>query len=405
MKRVLLCGLWVSLCTGSAIGDTWNEPHPWRREALIEGRDFNYNTDSFLNRFSYRHLSISPRAGEDGLRGTAGSVTGDELFVDMAFQKTLGFDDQRHAIFLRVQRTEDFDGEFDRQLVGIARRLGQHWQIALAGDIKGSKAETDIQFEGRWQPDEHRLLRLAWILPEYFYNDKSDNEGEYSKRPQTWFVHYREERSSGGKLELALNYSPEAGFDDREQGVDARGDQARLMGTITIPFQQWRASMRLEAEWTDREFTYSVIPSPPEDSFKRRMHSVTVSVHADHWRYNPEFGIRHFRLKEDGWFGADRNITGAVRRDETLLFASARYQTGERHYWQPAIYFGPAQLSRRAIEDPGFNREEDKWIGKLALPWRYVMSTESNAVLTINPTLDLHSGAFGGGNIQLHWPF
>ncbi|MFU8814387.1 MAG: hypothetical protein ACNA7W_03515 [Pseudomonadales bacterium] len=181
--------------------DVWTEPSPWCREALLDGRDFNYSREAFLHRESYRHRSDEPTTDADGVRGTAGSVSGDELYTDIHLQKTFWADNERLGFFVRMQRFEDFDGRFDRQIVGVQAQLGSAWQVALAGDVKGSKAETDVQLEARWQPDDHRLLRLVYVAPELFFNDK-DGVGEYDKQPHTVFLHYRHRFGGGSIAEL-----------------------------------------------------------------------------------------------------------------------------------------------------------------------------------------------------------
>jgi len=57
------------------------------------------------------------------------------------------------------------------------------------------------------------------------------------------------------------------------------------------------------------------------------------------------------------------------------------------------------------LQRPADNRRDEDWQARLTLPWRYVVHQQSGAVLTLNPTLNLDSLKFGGGNIQLHWPF
>jgi len=142
-----------------------------------------------------------------------------------------------------MQRFEDFDGRFDRQIVGIERRLGTDWRVALAGDIQGSKAESDVQIEASW-----------------------------------------------------------------------------------------------------------------------------------------------------------------AHRDEHLGCAGMHLRTGARHHWEPTLYFGHVDADRQFEQLTGEGRQESEWVGKLALPWRYVVDEEANALLTVNLTIRLHDARFGGGNIQLHWP-
>ncbi|WOD26817.1 hypothetical protein RYH70_12390 [Alloalcanivorax xenomutans] len=75
----------------------------------------------------------------------------------------------------------------------------------------------------------------------------------------------------------------------------------------------------------------------------------------------------------------------------------------ERHRLLPALYVSRAGVEQDAIGDWS-ERDDDDWIGKLSVPWQIVLSREQDAVLTIAPSVRLHRAAFGGGNIQLHWP-
>lgn len=395
-----------AVCLSSpAAADLWTEPQPLRREALMEGRDYTYGSESFLHRFSYRHLSERPFSDEDGVRGTAGSVSGDELFVDIHGQKTLHFDDNRHYVFLRMQRFEDFDGRYDRQIVGVGRRFGESWRLALAGDVRSDKAESDIQLEARWRPDDNRMLRMTYIAPEYFYNSKGDGSGEYKRRAHTLFVHYRHHSPAGWRGEVAVNYSPEARFQDDRQGVLASGDQLRLMVRGSVPVGQFRVGARLELERTDRDFEWQQVPAAGADDFRRRMHGATLYLAMPGQRWSPEVGVRHFRLREDGWFGTELATVGQVRRNEPMAYASVTLDTGERHQWQPTVYVSNVEARRRFDQRPRDNRDREQWLGKLSLPWRYTVDQQSGAQLTVNLSMHLHEFAFGGGNVQLHWPF
>ncbi len=383
--------------------DLWSEPSPWRGEALLEGRDFEYNTEAFLHRLSYRHLEGRPLGGEDGARGTAGSVRGDELFVDIAFQKHLYFDDDRHFVFVRLQRFEDFDGRFDRQLVGFGRRLGSNWRLALAGDVQGDKSEIDLQVEATWQPDDHQILRLVYMRPEHFYNDKG-SDGRYRRKPQSLFAHYRHDSPAGVRAEVALNYSLRATLDSESLGVEASGRQWRLMAQGSLPAGEARLGARLEMEHSDRDFDWLSAPGPGSDSFQRRMTAVEASIMFPQRRWSPQLGARYLRFEEDGWFGTAQHTTGEIDRREPLAFGSLTFDTGERHHLSPTVYVSRVDNYRRHDRNPARNKDEQEWVGKLALPWRYTVDQRSGAVLTINPTVHLHRGAFGGGNMQLHWP-
>ena len=410
--RRLLTGM-LALLPLPALADVWLEPTPMRRDALLGGRDFNYNSEAFLHRLSFRPLSSAPRAGADGLRGTAGSTRSDELYFDMFMQKTLRADDGRNEAFVRMQRSEDFDGRFDRQIVGFGHRIND-FRLAIAGDVRGDKAETDVQFEAQWQPDDQRLARLAVILPDAYFNDKTPRDAEYRKRPFSYFGHARLGGSLDGApgwgFEGALTYSPPARVVDNEMGIDASGNQTRAMATLTLPAAgPLRTQVRVEGERTSRSFSFNRIEMPADNFFQRRMHSVQLTVRHTGHPLTPSAGLYRLRLHESGWFGDNLRVSGRESRDELFAFVGIRQQLSDRWFWEPTVYAGHAQVLQNQIaddrSDDARNEEDREWQGKLALPMRYIVDEARGGVLTIQPTLRLHRAAFGGGNLQLHWPF
>lgn len=121
--------------------------------------------------------------------------------------------------------------------------------------------------------------------------------------------------------------------------------------------------------------------------------------------WSPHFGLRYFKLEDSGWFGDNLAVSGDNRRRETYLFFGGTLRESENSRWEPTIYLAHVNFERQFDQRSDKDRDRNKWVGKLAIPWRYVIHRESGAMLTINPTFYLHRVAFGGGNIQLHWPF
>ena len=411
-RRLLLAAMLAPLSLPTT-ADIWTEPAPMRRDALLEGRSFNYNSESFLHRLSFRQLSERPWSDADGLSGTAGSSRSNELYFDMFLQKTLRADDGRNEAFVRMQRSEDFDGYFDRQIIGFGHRLGDY-RLAIAGDVRAEKAETDVQFEAQWQPDNQRLVRLAMILPDAYFNDKTPRDAEYRTRPVSYFVHARFggalQGSPGWGFQGALTYSPPARIIDRELGIDASGNRTRAMAEITLPLVGvLRPRIRLEGERSTRSFSFTRSDVPEDDFFRRRMHSVHLMATHTSAHLTPTFGLYHLRLHESGWFGDNLAVSGRESRDELIGFVGIRQQLGDRWHWEPTLYAGHSSVIQAQVADTASgdeqNNNDDEWQGKLALAFRYTLDEANGAVLTINPTLRLHRAAFGGGNIQLHWPF
>lgn len=396
---VLLCG---AVLVGDVLADSWRDPHPWRREALLQGRDFDYDDRSFLQRLSYRPLFPVPQ-DQDGVFGSAGSVSSRELFMESDFRKTLRFDNEQHELRFRYRRAEDFDGYFDRQLVGYGLYL-QDWRLGVAGDVRGDKAETDVYFELGWRPQPGSLVTLNYILPDAYFNQKSSLDGEYLRDPQSWFLQGLYTSAAGWQWELNATLSPKAEFVDPSLAVEAAGEQQRVMAGLTVP-GRWRWQLRAEAERVERQFRFDDGSAPVERTFSRRMHSVTASVQASEWTLTPTFGAHYFSLREDGWLGVAQSVTVRERYQEPYGFVALTQALTDRWRWQPTAYWGQSDIVQQYQEDPERNKDRRRWQGKLSLPFSYLTDVANGGYLTISPSFYLHKAAFGGGNVQVHWPF
>ncbi len=384
---------------------TWIDPHPQRLDAFVDGRDFIYNWESFLHRLSYRHLSAVPLPAEDGLYGTGGSTTGDELYMDINLQMTLYTDNEHYGVQVRMQQREDFDGRFERQLLGFTRRFSNNLDLTLLADVEGDKGRIGFQYELGWRPSEGQLLRMALIQSDSLYNAKSNSSNHYRKEPTTAFLQYRQLVAGTGQFELAANYSPQASYEQRSAGQLFQSEQLRLMTDIQIPVTaHWQMGLRVELEKTDRTISSLLDVTPSDKDFHRRMQRYTWTAHNPSLRFSPEFGLHYFRLSERGWFGNNLASSGNHQRREFMVYLSGLVRKRERSYWQPTLYIGHIDLDSSFVQRPFDNRQREEVAAKLALPWRYIIHQQSGAILSLNPTFRLHRLAFGGANVQLHWP-
>ncbi len=404
MKRrivMAVTGLLVLGWAGSVSADIWSDPHPFRRDALFQGRDFDYDSRSFLNRLGYRQLFAVP-ADQDGIFGSAGSVTSTELYLDVAVQKTLSFDDDRHAVRLNYRRSEDFDGHFDQQRVGYGMDISD-FRLGVSGDVRGDKAETDVYFEADWAPSEATLWRLNLILPDAYLNQKGESEAEYLSSARSWFVEWRQQWL-GWQWRVAVNTTPTIRLLDSVVDQSAQAEQHRGMLELSVG-EQWRWQLRAEGERTDRQFTLDPDGLADEKTFQRRMHALTASVQAAQWQLTPTFGVYSLGMTEQGWTGLARSLTVTDQYDESYGFIALNHSLSQRWQWQPTIYAGYSRQRRSAVEDPDRNSRTDRFQGKLSLPFNYLAKAENGAWLSLSPSFYLHRAAFGGGNVQLHWPF
>lgn len=399
---VILVLAWAWTSMAEAADSTWRNPDPFRLEGITEGRSFAYDTEGFHRRNSYRHLSPA-RPGEDSLYGTGGSVTSDELYLDINLQKTLHSDDERFSVMARMQRSEDMDGRFDRQLAGVAFRPAEKWEAAFLADLDGDKGAMDLQYELHWQPDRSRRLRLVVVQTDPLYNSKSDSENRYRSRPLSWFAGYHDDSGRGSK-ELAINVTPDVEYEDRANGYRITASKWRLHSALEGPVGQhgWHGRMSARGERAKRSYTMSEGAESPREDFQRRFHELSASIGRPDTSWRPRVGVRYLRFRERGYSGAGLDRSGWQRRQEWGAFLRLHARAGQRHWWEPVLEV--ARLERNEEFDHAAPYRKQRTAVRLGLPWRYEVDTDSGAVLTVNLTFRLHAGAFGGGNIQLYWP-
>lgn len=397
--RYCLLGFLIS---ATASAQNWHSPHPWRSDAVIEGRSHDYGDEYFLHAFSYRHLQAHPSPVEEGIRGSGGSLTSDRLYLDVRYLKSFQFDNPDQAFVLDIQRSEDFDGSYDRQLLGFRQTVAQRWQLSLQGDVFNDKSLSDIYFGARRQHGQGSWIQLNWVLPDAYFNDKTDSNSEIISRPQTLFVQWHQLTHAQGSMTLSLNLSPKATLDDRVQGDRVTSEQSRLAlrWRHTTPDWQWQTEW--QGEHTRR--THRLIERPQAEPFRRDMASMTVSAGYRRHPQQPTLGLRYFWLQEAGWMGRDLNGTARVYRREPMLFGSMTWQLTPDQTLSPTAYLSWPKVQQTANSLRWRNRDDDTFVGKVSLPWQILVSRKHGAILSIVPSLRLHRFAFGGGNLQLHWP-
>ncbi|MED5240000.1 MAG: hypothetical protein VX379_10525 [Pseudomonadota bacterium] len=399
--RLCLLGYLTTL-TITTSAQNWHVPHPWRSEAVVTGRANDYGDEYFLHAFSYRHIQAHPSPVEEGIRGTGGSLTSDRLYLDFRYLQRFQFDNPDQAFVLDIQRGEDFDGSYDRQLVGFQQTLAQRWELSLQGDVFNAKSLSDIYFGVRRHHGNGSWLQVNWVLPNAYFNDKTDTDSEIITRPQTLFLQWHQQTSAEDSMTLSLNHSPESTLNDRAQGDQVSSEQSRLALRLRKTTADWQWQTELKGERTRR--THQLIERPQVEPFRRDMGAVSLSARYRKHPLQPMLGAHYFWLKESGWFGRSLDGTARIERREPLLFGSISWRLTRSQTLSPTVYLSWPTVQQTVTNTRWSDRDENGFIGKLSLPWQILVSREHGAVLSIVPSLRLHRLAFGGGNLQLHWP-
>lgn len=387
----------------------WHVAHPWRASAVIEGRVLEYNSERFLHEFSYQHRN-GPAPWEHGLRGTGGSISSKILYFDYRFRQDFSFPDSNLDFMLDLQRSEDFDGSYDRQLVGFRYSLPDTdalpgegiWQLSLQGDVFADKSQSDIYFGARYVTPRGGWLNAKLVLPDAYLNDKAPDDSTFERAPTSVFLQLKQPFADNGLMVTSLNHTPTTRLNNRTADVLVESEQTRAALHLELPGNLLTWRINAEGEVSRRGSTFAEDTAPRR--FRRDMAALTLSATHNHHRYAPTAGVRYMDLREQGWFGLGLDGNGKVDRREPLVFAGIDIPLSDQQVLGPTVYFSYPRVNQRFDNDDWSDTDKQPFIGKISLPWQWQSNAEHGARVTISPSFRLHRVAFGGGNVQVHWP-
>jgi hypothetical protein len=401
---------WPALLLASALASTASAsstahiPQPWRADAVVLGRDEPYDTERFLHELTFDHRQHMPAATDNGIRGTGGSVSSRRLYYDFRFRQDFGFRDNQNGFLLDIQRSEDLDGPYQRQLVGFRQNLGQNTEVWLQGDVYSDKAESDIYLSARHHLTDQSWLHGSVILPDYYFNEKTDTTDRFDKEPRSFFLQWhREAHHAGAGTTVSINASPDARFISRRQNLTVSNETLRVAISHGQTAGQWLVRMHLEGEHTRREYQLQAPEENQASAFERDHLRAHVSASLTHHHLSPTLGLAWLQLDETGYFGRELNDHGNIRRREPTVFGEITLQASQHTSISPGIYLSAPEI-RQTFERAEDQRRHTGFTGKLAVPIETRLTADNQSVLTLNPTFYLHKFGFGGGNLQLHWP-
>ncbi|SEA67024.1 hypothetical protein [Alkalimonas amylolytica] len=390
--------------SSSVLAYGWGGPEPFRLERL-EGRNFVLTEESFLHRISFQPLPVvrmQDSWAEDGWYGTAGSTRSREFYVQSHLQKRVQFDVPMF-VGVRFRRDEDLDGRYDRTLFGSGYVTADgSLELGVWGDVRGGKDEVDLQLEAYWRPGPEQWLRATLISPDAMYNSKTYDSSFYQKKPLTLHLAAGTVFADGQQLYGFTNLNRRMEYhqpDLAQQWTDKQysaglgwlypvtanwqlGLQTQGLYGLRQQFQDDALALELRRQFTDTSLELR----------SRRAQPVT------YWG-----GVRYLSLRERDQV-QQAGLTVLEQRDEWMLYAGMAWD------WRPWIRLRPSLMLGYA-DMQGARPDDDEplhfsgVLAKLVPVIEFHLHQQSGAVIRLNPTIELHSLSFGGGNVQVHIPF
>jgi hypothetical protein len=392
----------------------WGGPEPFRRERA-DSRPFSYNKESFVNRFSFHPLPVEYSDtiwSEDSFTGVAGSTRSNEFYVQTHLQVRTDFDIPMFA-GVRFRRDEDFDGRFDRTLFGTGYRNG-NWELGLWGDVQGAKQDMDLQLDLHWRGQNQQKLYASLIAPDALFNGKQ-SDARYEKKPYTVYVSGSKTLADKHRLYgfVNLNFATELqDFEQRQNLTDRQYSGGA--GWLTELSVDWTLLMQIQGLYGERERTTLGGADNILYQLRRQFSDSLIQLRREDQGGREQWlGLRHTTLRERG--------TGAIAdkpgqpffeiRDETMVYAGIAWQ------WSPMVRLRPSVVLSYVQTDQSGTRLANRgdvdasqlmfsgFVGKLLPTIEFLVNKERGAIIAVNPSIELHEFAFGGGNVQLHIPF
>lgn len=383
----------------------WNGPEPFRLERL-EGRQFDYNLESVLQRLSFTEKPIhdfTPLWQQNGWYGTGGSSRGKEFYVHSQLQQKLQFDAPVFAGF-RHKRSEDLDGRYDRTLFGVGYQAEQAWDLGVWADVSGAKEDMDLQFEANRQFSNGAWLTGALVLADVFYNSKTYGDNRYNKNPLTLYAaagqQFQQQQLSGFiNLNLQSRYqnATTAQLFSDEQYSAGLSWQSPLTAETELALQAQglygkRSMQQLEdatGDWLMR----------------RRFQQLNMELRQSRTDLRPlTYGIQANRLQElDSRFAAGQQA--AEYRREVFSYIATEQPLQGNWLMKPVLYAGYATARSEFRQQGDEPLRDNGWLAKISPNFIWQLSAQTGAYVLINPTVKLHNLQFGGGNIQVFMPF
>lgn len=394
------------LIPGLHAASGWSGPEPFRLERL-EGRQFDYNLESFLQRLSFTEKpihDITPLWQQNGWYGTGGSSRGKEFYVHSLLQQKLQFDQPIFAGF-RHKRSEDLDGRYDRTLFGVGYQPDKTWDIGVWADVSGAKEDMDLQLEANRYFANGSWLTGAVVLADVFYNSKTYSDNSYQRKPVTLYVaggqQWQQHTLSGFiNANLQTRYQDAAAwqlFSD-EQYSAGLSWQSTLSANTELAVQgqglYGRRSLQQQAAASDSDWL-----------LRRHFQQLNVELRQQAaWPQPFTLGVQASRLQERDSRYVDGQRAAEYRR-ELFSYITTEHVLAENWLLRPTLYAGYGSVRSEFRQHSDEPLTDNGWLAKISPNFIWQLSAQTGAYVLLNPTVKLHNLQFGGGNIQVFMPF
>ena len=422
-------------------GATLHAQDPFRGDE-IDGRDFTYNRDYFLNVFSHRFPTgwhKRWREARNGVRAFAGSVRSDEFYTFEEAKFLYDLNDRLTFRFFQEQK-EDFDSRYRRIELGLRYRVldaGRGLYVGMFGEILADKSETDIGFEVLYGEETAGPTRVAFHLVDAYFNEKSsDTFSRYKQKPYSIEIeHWRpilgdrkepvakddtdaegtEVEGAGeeeaeyedlGAYGFGWHYNTPLKFSDPDEFLVFDYRKSYLDVFLELNLSP-RVSTSLRGFFEDARIVRNFDPGQGTDrDLDRTAAGGEVEVRYD-WGDGRELfgGAYVFHLDENNRAPENSFESSDFKQRQYYGFLGlVRPMWWEKSYFRPQLFLGWINNTERFQLNGLRTRDmENKFQGKMNLGFEYRFNPKARFIF--NPSIDIDETKFGGGSLVFEISF
>lgn len=378
------------------------EPHPFRLDAVLTGRDFVYNTESFLHRYAFRMAFPLVGGARDatGFYGASGSTRADEFWLRLTARERIALGEKGLFDF-RFRRDEDFDGRYDELRFGLGRHIGEYGTVTLFTDVHGDKSLMDVQLETAWEDGRGNRARVAVVAVDFEFNQKQD-EAVYVAKPWTLFADGWWQ-AGDATVYVCFNRNTPVFYRERVTARELEYEQTEGGIGLRLPLSDGPlllvALEGLTTSRTDSGSSRARMLEREHGAFTLELAEVEIGQRR--WW----FGLRRFALDEEAV--DETNAERLTRRREILAYTGTTWRLGAHTTLRTELLI--AHIANQSNDFATTARpRRGPYYGKFAAPLELILDRRSGALLRFGPTIDVNEVdkiGFGGAVTQLIVPF
>jgi hypothetical protein len=390
---LLLAALYLAACASA---------QAYYRGDECVNRDYSIGGEFFLDkiviippieaRLDYQNAALA-------YLGAAGSLTKEDLYLLQYLKLSKALGSPLNFLF-NFEMDQDFDNYYQHHILGLAYPVTEHWAIEVLGEPIARKEFSDVGAAISRQEGRSRL-QAALLLPNFFFVNKNDWDGEFIKQPYTILLNARQPVIGGLDLYANLDWDLPSDTDYRKPEFDFTFKSCKpgagFIWQIETNQMLWS---EVNGETTDKERTSYTRTSVNDFSTRRRYLSGRLEyVFRDRANLRYSAGGQYVYLDEENFYPNDNKSTFNLDHISRIVYGTVGVPLKWSLRLNTGLYFDFAHHVADYYRSEEGRQDSSGLEGKVpvSLAW-----AGKDFALEVGASVQTDRLAFGGGFAGAH---